>query len=419
MNQLAPVEDKNKRQLIEVSDPIPVLDTSRFEHMQRIASVMAQSTLIPESLYMQGDKNNRAELPLQQIVSNCFLVVNQAVRWGLDPFAVAQSVAVVHGKLCYEGKLVAAILDAKIGVRLHHHFTGAPGNDDYRIYLADREFDAATIAELTPGFRKSGWRIIDGSVGEWKTTGTNSPWSPKNQPRMLVYRGTRDWTRIYEPAIMLGVYTPDELLDLAENARANRAREIPSVMQRLQDARSAAPDAEPEGFSRSFVTSETSALSGGPEIEQEPETSASPADAAAAEQPSPEPTVAADHLPAADAADLTGAGGTQAREEPVAPSAPATPTDADRDWLLSAARQVWAGTGKGEQDLVVSISADLKKTVPAEIGKLTRDRFNSIVKHCKSVCFGETAAGEALEIIAGIVGVEPKEIVATQEGGAS
>ncbi len=151
--------------------------------------------------------------------------------------------------------------------------------------------------------------------------------------------------------------------------------------------------------------------------DDEPETSAPPADAAAAEPVAPVPTVAADHLPAADAADLTGAGGTQAREEPVAPSAPATPTDADRDWLLSAARQVWAGTGKGEQDLVVSISADLKKTVPAEIGKLTRDRFNSIVKHCKSVCFGETAAGEALEIIAGIVGVEPKEIVATQEGG--
>src|SRR5690606_19737175 len=101
VNQIVPVDDKPKRQIIEVVDPVPVLDTSRFEHMQRIATVMAQSTLIPESLYKEKDN----ELPLSQIISNCFLVVNQAVRWGLDPFAVAQSVAVVRGKLCYEGKL--------------------------------------------------------------------------------------------------------------------------------------------------------------------------------------------------------------------------------------------------------------------------------------------------------------------------
>ena len=36
----------------------------------------------------------------------------------MDPFAVAQCCSVVHGKLVYEGKLVAAVLDAKLGVRL-------------------------------------------------------------------------------------------------------------------------------------------------------------------------------------------------------------------------------------------------------------------------------------------------------------
>ncbi|MEH6246618.1 class I tRNA ligase family protein, partial [Salmonella enterica subsp. enterica serovar Mbandaka] len=42
-----------------------------------------------------------------------------------------------------------------------HHFTGA--GDEMRIYLSDREFDAETIAELKPGFRKIGWRLFDGS----------------------------------------------------------------------------------------------------------------------------------------------------------------------------------------------------------------------------------------------------------------
>jgi hypothetical protein len=286
MNALVPSDDRPKRQIIEVQDPIPVLDTSRFEHMQRIATVMARGTLLPESLYKVGNKDNKDNkevLPLEQVISNCFLVVNQAVRWGLDPFAVAQSVAVVHGKLCYEGKLVAAVLDAKIGLRLHHHFVGTPGNDDYRIYLSDRPFDteisvavegvakSGPISDFVkPGFRHPAARLFDGSVGEWKTTGANTPWSPKNQPRMLVYRGTRDWTRIYEPAIMLGVYTPDEMMDLEENARAQRAREAtPSVMQRLQARQEQAPEAPlvREGFDPAFVSSETSALTGEPPIE--------------------------------------------------------------------------------------------------------------------------------------------------------
>ena len=225
MNQIVPVEEKTKRQLIEVVDPVPVLDTSRFEHMQRIATVMARSSLIPDSLCTyKGDSRQLMDLPYEQVLSNCFLVVNQAVRWGLDPFAVAQCVSVVHGKLCYEGKLVSAVLDAKLGLRLHHHFTGE--GEATRIYLSDREFDEEIIAELFPGFRKPGWRLFDGSVAEWKTTGAGTPWTPKNFVRMLIYRGTRDWTRIYESALMLGVYTPDEMLDLNENARALRSRNI-------------------------------------------------------------------------------------------------------------------------------------------------------------------------------------------------
>src|SRR6185437_11744430 len=106
-----PVVRKDKEVRI-VSDPIPVLDTARFEHMQRIATVMAASNLIPDSLCMTGEKDNKALLPQAQVIANCFLVVNQAVRWGMDPFAVAQCVSVVHGKLCYEGKLIAAIIEA-------------------------------------------------------------------------------------------------------------------------------------------------------------------------------------------------------------------------------------------------------------------------------------------------------------------
>lgn len=261
MNQLVPQDAPKQRQIIEVVDAVPLLDTSKFEHMQRIATGMARSTLIPDSLREEGTKDNKQELPFERVAANCFLIVNQAVRWGLDPFSVAQAVSVVHGKLCYEGKLVAAVIQAKLGFNLHHHFVGE--GEAMRVYLSDKLLTSEVVTTLKPGIRRPDMRLFDGSVSEWKTSGNGSPWSPKNFVRMLIYRGTRDWCRIYEPALMLGVYTPDEMLDMSENARAVRAKEFstPSIMQRLQQ-RQIEPAAS-EGFNKDFVTAETETLASG------------------------------------------------------------------------------------------------------------------------------------------------------------
>ncbi|MBB6306271.1 hypothetical protein [Xanthobacter tagetidis] len=251
-NDLAP----QRRESALVIDPIPTFDTGRFEHMQRIATVMARSALIPESLYLVGTKDKKEVLPQETVMANCFLVVNQAVRWGLDPFAVAQCVSVVHGRLCYEGKLVAAVLEAKMGLKLRQHFVGKPGHDDFRIYLSDQDFSDEVIKALTPGVRLPGTRLVDGSVGEWKTTGSNSPWgAAKNHIRMLIYRGTREWCRFYEPALMLGVYTEDEMADLADDARARRATPVTSLADRLNKA--PPTGALVSGFSIAHVDRET------------------------------------------------------------------------------------------------------------------------------------------------------------------
>lgn len=242
-----------RREITQVVDAVPILDTARFEHMQRIANVLARSSMIPETLRTTGTRDNKQDLPFEQVLSNCFLVVNQAARWGMDPFAVVSCCAVVHGRLSYEGKLVAAVLDAKLGVQLHHHFTGEPTSDAFRIYVSDQPFTPEISEALKPGISIPGLRLWDGSVGEWKTTGAGTPWTQKNFKRMLIYRGTRDWTRIYESAIMLGVYTEDELFDLAEDARARRAAPVLSLSERLAKAPGA------QGFSQDHVHRETQA----------------------------------------------------------------------------------------------------------------------------------------------------------------
>lgn len=202
-----------QRAIRVVTDPIPVLDTARFEHMQRIANVMAHSNLVPDALCKTKDGDRMVALEPEEIISNCFLVVNQAVRWGMDPFAVAQCVSVVHNKLCYEGKLISAIIDAKLGIRLKFEWDEKPG-DSLGITVIGKFDD-----EDEP-------RTVKGTVADWKTTGAGSPWTPKQSRKMLAYRGAREWARLHCPSLMLGVYSDDELENLSHEVRGNNARVV-------------------------------------------------------------------------------------------------------------------------------------------------------------------------------------------------
>ena len=68
-----------RRAPMVVENDVPILDTGKFEQMQRVALAIAQSSLVPQHLKGNDDRAT---------VANCFRVVNQAVRWGFDPFSV-------------------------------------------------------------------------------------------------------------------------------------------------------------------------------------------------------------------------------------------------------------------------------------------------------------------------------------------
>jgi hypothetical protein len=180
-----------------VSDVVPVFDTGKFEHMQRIAMLMSRSSLVPA--HLKGENPDEA-------AANCFLVVNQANNWGMDPFAVAQATFVTQGKIGYEGKLISAALQKKLGIKLYYTFTGKPGAPDRGIVVSDME----------PG--KPGARTVEGSVANWATKNRdgkmNHMWLVQSDDQ-LIYRGTRQWCRRYEPGVILGVFSDDELEDMA------------------------------------------------------------------------------------------------------------------------------------------------------------------------------------------------------------
>jgi hypothetical protein len=212
---LAVAEQPRQSSLRVVENDIAVLDTAKFEHMWRIAKVMASGSLIPETLRTEGSADKKRPLPPEVVAANCFLVVNQAVRWGMDPFAVVGCCSVVHGRLMYEGKLVAAVIQAKSKVRLRFEYNDASGKAlGIRVVgrLPGEDFD----------------RDIFGTVADWETTAKNSPWDRAgNWRRQLAYRGAREWARLHDPSALLGVYADDEFDEVEAKPQAIESKPKP------------------------------------------------------------------------------------------------------------------------------------------------------------------------------------------------
>jgi hypothetical protein len=178
-------------QLVTAQQSANALVPRNISEALELANVMSAANLIPD--HLRGKPGD------------CLLIVMQAQRWGMDAVSVAQSTSVVHGKLCYEGKLVAAALYAMgaLDGRLHYDIRGSGQS-------------ASITVTGTPKGGK-GPQTVTGSVKDWRTYGKDkqgnridNAWD-KMPEDMLVYRGTRQWARRYAPEALLGVYTPDEI----------------------------------------------------------------------------------------------------------------------------------------------------------------------------------------------------------------
>lgn len=232
-----------KREFTQVISNHAIYDTARFEHLMRIAQLMAECSLIPESLYANRKGNEVDYLAHKTVVANCYLVVSYAERIGFDPFLVAQSCSVVRGRLMFEGKLIAAALDSQLGVALDYQFGTWDAETESCVVGLEGKGDALGI-RVTGTLADGTVKVIDGSVGTWKTTGDKSPWRPGSFKRMLRYRGAREWARAHKPSIMLGFAADDEVDAIENEAGARNARlvgsssaETSGLASRLQKAR--------------------------------------------------------------------------------------------------------------------------------------------------------------------------------------
>ena len=217
--------------------PSAALDPARYEFLWAFSGNLAKSSVVPDSLKMAGKKGDRRPLSDGAITANVFIVVEQADRWNIAPTALLSCAAIVHGKLGFEGKVIAAVLEANHGIELTYEITGT-GEDMEIIVGAVDKRTGAIICDASTGRPK----VINGSVKKWKTTGDGSPWSVANYERQLRYRGGRDWARAFKATAILGINSIDELLDFAMEDRAQHATDVtpPSLKDRLGGGRAGA-----------------------------------------------------------------------------------------------------------------------------------------------------------------------------------
>lgn len=168
-----------------------------FGEVISFADRMAESRFVPATL--RGKP------------ADCLAVCLQALRWGMDPFSVAQKTYFIKdgSPPAYEAQLVNAVVYARapLNGRLQIDWTGIWPNRKCTV-------TGHIIGDNNPKVRE----VLAVNIKV-----RNSPLWITDPDQQLAYYATRAWARLYTPDVLMGVYTPDD-----DDMRADKARDITS-----------------------------------------------------------------------------------------------------------------------------------------------------------------------------------------------
>jgi hypothetical protein len=223
---------KMEAQIVPMADRSIFADPERFEFAQRVASVFAKSTMVPDHF-----KNN---------IGNCMIALNYAARVQADPFMIFQNLFVIHGKPGIEGKLVIALVNQS------RRFDPLEFEEDDQGCLAFAK-------EVRSGKVLKGPKITWDMVrGEGWLSKNGSKWEHLS-PLMFRYRAATYFARVYCPEVLLGMQTKEELedvyVDMAPGQNGSYAVKEKSEQKvvELKERLAAARDPEPEPQAPSAV----------------------------------------------------------------------------------------------------------------------------------------------------------------------
>lgn len=183
------------------------LNMQRFADAQRVGSLLAGSTMVPEQF-----RNN---------IGNCVIALNLADRMRVDVFMLMQSMYIVHGRPGLEGKLIIALVEgtgrfSPLQYRLEGSGKTAKGLDR-------PDSCVAYATELKTGLMIEGpevtWAMAEAEG--WlkgrplKAGGGEIPSKWHTMPGLMFrYRAGTFFARVHCPGALLGLRSLEELEDV-------------------------------------------------------------------------------------------------------------------------------------------------------------------------------------------------------------
>lgn len=196
-----------------------LLNVALFEQAQRVASLLAKSSMVPDHF-----KNN---------VGNCMIAINYAVRLKADPFMVMQSLYVVHGRPGIEGKLVSASINSsgKYSTPLEYKWLDPEDNEVSRNEVLRAKVPSGYGCQAYTRDKSTGefldgpkitWDLVK-SRGWYDRKGTDKTVESNNwrtMPEMMfIYRAASWFANKHCPEVKLGMPTVEELHDYVDLKR--------------------------------------------------------------------------------------------------------------------------------------------------------------------------------------------------------
>lgn len=211
--------------MAEQQAPNTVSATNSIFNVQALGQLTAFANLMADATIAVPDH-------LVGKPADCMAIVMQAMQWGMNPYAVAQKTFFVSGKLGYEAQLISAILSSSGAIRgrFHYEYGGDWSKCIRSKDVTVKKTGSKGTYEKTERVRdwsdedEDGLYIRAGAVirGESEITWgeplylasvaiRNSPLWVTKPKQQILYLATKDWSKAYCPAAVMGFQDADDL----------------------------------------------------------------------------------------------------------------------------------------------------------------------------------------------------------------
>ena len=255
------------RQQVSEKEPEIVMgfgNLAGFELMQRAASVLTNSTLVPVAYRNQKEIKSYGKVTGYEEnksgMANCIVALNMAQRMQADPLMVMQNLHIIEGRPSWSSQFIIAAINScgrYSPLRFEITEAGEPTELTYSatewknnnrtevqktITIRHQECVAYAIEKET-GERLDSPRVsIQMAIDEGWLTKNGSKWQTMPE-LMLRYRCASMFGRLYAPELLMGLQTSEENQDYIEAEKDNQGAYSVNIDQFKESTETAAPAA--------------------------------------------------------------------------------------------------------------------------------------------------------------------------------